>query len=474
MSRRDMMRTTLAASAGLLLSTTIASAEEEKKKTGKRIVVIGAGFAGLAAAYELAQAGYSVTVLEARNRVGGRVLSFNDVAAGKNVEGGGELIGSNHPTWVSYADKFKLTFLDVTEDENAESPIVLNGKRLTKEESEKLWEDMTEGLSRLNADAAKVDADEPWKSPDAKKLDLRSLAAWMDEQKFPENCKLGMTVQMAADNGVRTSLQSYLGNLTQIKGGGVEKFWTDSEVFRCKGGNQQLAAKLAAGIGSNRVLLNSPVDSIIENGKIISVKLADGKKIEADEVVLAVPPSVWQRIAMEPPLPAPLAPQMGSNVKHLATMKKGFWKENKMNPDCLTDGPVCMTWDGTDNQGAEGEMALVSFSGGPASEECRQWKPEERDAKYLAELEVAFPGAKQNFVKGRFMDWPSDQWTNASYSFPAPGQVTTMGPILREGQGRIHFAGEHACYAFVGYMEGALNSGASLARRMAKKDGLIQ
>jgi hypothetical protein len=70
------------------------------------------------------------------------------------------------------------------------------------------------------------------------------------------------------------------------------------------------------------------------------------------------------------------------------------------------------------------------------------------------------------------MDWPRDPWTNAGYSFPAPGQVTTVGPAMHKGLGKIHFAGEHTSYAFVGYMEGGLNSGASLARRIAARDGL--
>jgi monoamine oxidase len=78
-------------------------------------------------------------------------------------------------------------------------------------------------------------------------------------------------------------------------------------------------------------------------------------------------------------------------------------------------------------------------------------------------------------LKTRFMDWPSDAWVRASYSFPAPGQVTTMGPTLREGVGgHLHFAGEHTCYAFVGYMEGALNSGVSIARRLAQRDGVLK
>ena len=72
------------------------------------------------------------------------------------------------------------------------------------------------------------------------------------------------------------------------------------------------------------------------------------------------------------------------------------------------------------------------------------------------------------------MDWPSDPWVKASYSFPAPGQVTTQGPTFRQGLGRLHFAGEYTSYAFMGYMEGALNSGAAVARRIAVKDGVVK
>ena len=161
-----MLRVTLAGSAGLLVSNHLAFGQG---KPGKRIVVIGAGFSGLAAAYELVARGYDVTVVEARNRVGGRVITFNDFVPGKHVEGGGELIGSNHPTWVAYKDRFKLDFLDVTEEEDFEFPIVLDGKRLTSAESEKLWEEMDAALTLMNTDAKDIDADQPWRSRDAER-----------------------------------------------------------------------------------------------------------------------------------------------------------------------------------------------------------------------------------------------------------------------------------------------------------------
>ena len=101
LTRREMIQRSLAAAGALLISDQIAFALPQGK--AGRVVVVGAGFSGLAAAYELTRAGYEVTVVEARNRVGGRVISFSDIVPGKNVEGGGELIGSNHPAWVGYA-----------------------------------------------------------------------------------------------------------------------------------------------------------------------------------------------------------------------------------------------------------------------------------------------------------------------------------------------------------------------------------
>ncbi len=470
-SRREMLQQSLAAGAGLLLS---ARAGGTQSRAGARVVVIGAGFSGLAAAHELHAVGYDVTVVEARNRVGGRVLSFKDLVPGKNVEGGGELIGSNHPTWVAYKDRFGLEFLDVTEEKDFEFPIVLNGKRLSADDSEKLWEEMEAALNRMNADAAKIaDPYEPWTSPGADALDRRTLASWIASLDVSSLCKAGVDVMMTSDNGVRTAWQSYLGNLAMVKGGGLEKYWTETEVYRCKGGNQQLATKLASALPADRLLLRTPVTAVTMSDRLARVALANGTTLEADDVILTAPPRVWQKIAFEPPLPGQLVPQMGSNVKFLVALKGTFWRSAELAPDLLADGPIQLTWHATDGQAGPG-AALVAFSGGPAADMCREWPAAERTTRYLTELERVYKGIRASFVRARFMDWPADPWVRASYSFPAPGQVTTNGPTLRAGIGRLHFAGEHTCYAFVGYMEAALNSGAAVARALAVRDGLAK
>jgi monoamine oxidase len=473
-SRREILKLSLATGAGLLLSGNRLFAGEPAA-AGKRVAVLGAGFAGLAAAHELNAAGYDVTLIEARRRPGGRVLSFGDFVPGKNVEGGGELIGSNHPTWVAYADKFGLSFLDVGEDEEADAPIVLGGKRLDAEESAALWEAFEEALTAMNGDAEKIDADEPWKSPDAEALDKRSTASWIDAQGVSAPAKAAMHALLSSDNGVATAWQSYLGNLAQIKGGGIEKYWEESEVYRCKGGNDQLAKSLVATLPAAKVKLGVPASGVKLGEKAVAVSLADGSTVEADDVIVTVPPSVWNRISFDPPLPPALAPQMGVNVKFLAHVRKRFWEETKLSQYMLTDGPVSQTWDGTDAQPGDEGACLTGFSGAAAAQACRQWADGARTENYLVEMERVYKDLRKNFVKARFMDWPSEEWTGSSYSFPAPGQVTTVGPLLRGGiGGRIHFAGEHCCYAFVGYMEGALNSGAAVAKRLAKRDGVAK
>jgi monoamine oxidase len=345
-SRRDMIKRSLAAAGALLLS------ERFPIPLGAdagRVVIIGAGFSGLAAGYELSRAGYDVTIVEARNRVGGRVLSFSDLVPGKNVEGGAELIGSNHPAWIGYAKRFGLEFLDVSE-EDAESPIVLNGRRLSAAESEALWKELEQSFNTIVDDARGIDADRPWTAPDAEALDRRPLAAWIAALDASPLCKDAMKTMLTADNGVLTEWQSYLANLAMVKGGGLEKYWTETEVYRCKGGNQQLATRLAAAVGSDRVLTRTIVRAIAVTDNGVRVTLADRHVLEADHAVLTAPPSVWNRIAIDPLLPTTLAPQMASNVKCLIAVKTPFWRRADLGPDLLSDGPVNLTWHGTDGR----------------------------------------------------------------------------------------------------------------------------
>jgi len=472
--RRQFLKVSLAAGAGLMLSGTGLWANALRPSfAAKRIVVVGAGFSGLACAYELKAAGYDVTVVEAADRVGGRVLSFADFIPGRNVEGGGELIGSNHPMWVAYAEQFGLEFLDVTELEDGDFPIVVAGKRLTGEESLALYEELDAILNGMNEEAETINADEPWASPDAAALDKRSIAHWIAAQDCSDLCRAALIAMLGGDNAQAVDRQSYLGMLAAIKGGGGEPYWTESEVYRCKGGNQQLAHKLAGELGK-RVIIGLPVRKIESLADKAVVTCADGRTIECDDVVLTTPPTAWSSIELQPSMPGALRPQMGSAVKYLAHVKRRFWLDANTDPASLSDGDISWTWDATDEQPGDENACLTSFSGGPSAERARARKGDARDAAYRAAIEPVYPGFTENFVRARFMDWPGDRLTLAGYSFPAPGQVTTVGPLMQRPIGRVHLAGEHTCYKFVGYMEGGLTSGVQTARRLAARDGVLQ
>jgi monoamine oxidase len=460
LDRREFLKTTLAAAAGLLAGGTTFAAP---KRSARKVIIIGAGFAGLACAHELRARGCAVTILEARRRVGGRVLTFTDFVKGAQIEGGAELIGSNHPAWVGYAKKFKLGFRDVTEDE-AEFPVILGGKHLTAKESEALYEEMDQAYKTMNADARAVNADAPWQTANAEALDRRTTAQWLRGLNVSKVCKQALATELQNNNAVPLGRQSYLGNLTQVKGGGLEKYWTESEVYRCRSGNQSLATALARSVGEAQIRHETPVRSIRLLDDKVVVATAAGEVVEGDELVFTVPPGAWGRIHFSPGLPGGLHPQMGMGVKFLTAVRSRFWRKAKLAPDALTDGKIGMTWDATDNQSVKNGASLTGFSGGPAASSARRSEMWNSHAGLRNAMEEVYPGFKQECTGSRFMDWPADELVGGGYSFPAPGQVTTVGPLLVAAHGRLHLAGEHTCYKFVGYMEGALQSGIRVAR----------
>lgn len=473
-SRRDFLATSFAATAGLLSACSLSSGRS--RRHGKRVVVVGAGFAGLACAYELQCGGYDVMVVEARSQVGGRVRSSNQFVPGRNVEIGGELIGRNHPTWMRYRADLGLELLELSEDEQLEQPVWLDGRRLGRADASKLHREMDEVFAQIDADASLVVEDEPWRTPTARALDLRTSKQWIDALNASELCRKALAVELSANNGVPIEQQSYLGNLCQVKGGGGAKAYReDSETHRCKGGNQQLAWGLATRIGEARVRLGLPVTAIDYGDDTALVRCMDGSSMQCDDVVLAVPPGIWPKIEFRPALAELLRPQMGKGVKFFVPLQSRFWKANGCEQYVFGDGKVSMTWDSTDGQDGDDKVVMAAFSGAHAAEQCIALPAGERDQAYFAELERFHPGfAEQVAGKTLFMDWTREPWTKACYSFPAPGEVTSIGPMLHEGLGNLHFAGEHTCYKFVGYMEGALHSGAVLARRLAQRDGLIR
>lgn len=482
--RRDFLVKTAAIGAGLLISNRQCRISKAQSTDRQRVVVVGGGFAGLACAHEMLAAGYDVSVVEARNRIGGRVLSFRDMIPNRVVEGGAELIGSNHPTWVAYAEKFGLEFWDVTDDEDLSVPIHIGGRLLDDVTAERLYSRIEKVIDSLTNKAEPIDPEKPWKSANARRLDRQSVADWIAKLDESVLLKRLIGIEFASDNAVDNSKASMLAMLAAIQGGGGQRFWTESEVYRCQGGNDRLAQCLAESIGNPKIRLGDPVARIDYRRPVAMVRCASGAKYECDRVVLAVPSSVWGSIRFEPDLPDPLKQQqIGIAVKYLAQVKQRFWLEDDLSQYAITDGPISQTWESTDGQDTGGDdtteaaevfgaYGLTAFSGGPQAETCLGFNKATRDDDYAAEFEKIYPGFADQFLQARFMDWPREPNILAGYSFPGIGQITSIGQVLYDGLDRLQFCGEQTCFRFPGFMEGGLYSGVSLAKRIAAADGL--
>lgn len=445
-----------------------------------RAVVVGGGFGGMMAAACLCE-DYEVTVLEARERLGGRVFTQ---AGDQNrlIEAGAELIGYNHMLWLTLAEDFELGLSLLTDDDASafmglELPMVLDGRVIPPNELETIYDEMTDAFDRM-ADVALSMSNPftPWTAPDARDHDLKPLSRWIAEQPVLPLTKAALEAQFANNNGAPSAAQSYLANLALVAGGAMNDdkiaFFTESETVRCEEGNQSLAYALAGRVRDwgGRVLTSTAVTGVyVQGGSVLAV--TDSGDWSGDILVLATPPTLWPTVDGAP-IPAAYRPSMGIVVKYLSNVKNRFWLPQKYSPSSV-DNVYGMTWEGTDNQiGRALEFSL--FAGGPAAEHALAlW---EQDPALLhqfydqsiGKLYDGYVGAVEGTPE--FMHWPTDPWTRTGYSCPSPGQETTVAPLLSGSYAeRIWFAGEHACPAFFGYMEGALWSGFLAAQHVMGK-----
>ena len=220
-SRRRFLQASLAAGVALMLPQRQTTAQSISRP---RVFIIGAGFAGLSCAYQLHRAGADVLVLEARNRLCGRVLTLGNVIPGQLIEGGAELVGGNHPTWMAYAKEFGLTMRDVSDDDDLASPLLINGKSYANQAANRLFAEMDKALALMNSDARFINRDRPWLTADAARLDQRSLADVASHWSVEPDVRAAALALLANDSATNPSEASYLGILSTIAGAALRPF----------------------------------------------------------------------------------------------------------------------------------------------------------------------------------------------------------------------------------------------------------
>ncbi|MBR0969378.1 MULTISPECIES: flavin monoamine oxidase family protein [Bradyrhizobium] len=459
-----------------------------------KVAIVGGGFAGLMAASELV-AHCDVTLFEARDRFGGRVFSKKKPSG--IVEAGGELIGYNHPLWLGQAKRFELGLSVITSDTSFDAleldmPLFLDGDKLSEGQMKRVYHEMDDAFGKLSRWAGRIDPRKPWRAKGAKKLDARTIAEWIASLDCSKLTRHAMEEQFSNDAGQPTTEQSFLANLAVIAGGRmkdqIDAFFTQTETLRCSEGNQELAIRLARDIRDKGASthLSTPVRAIRIDREGVTLDLgtsgndAPRTTFAADYAVLAIPPSLWPdspdaKIAITPPLPHDYYVSMGTAVKYLSPLKKRFWIGEGLAPTAISNR-FGVTWEGTDNQIAPPErpVELSLFAGADVAKEAlKHYQPGDQtriDAFYARQIGGVYKGYVEHLAgEPEFMAWPRDEWTAAGYSCPAPGEVCRAGPLLARGfEDRLFFAGEHTCFAYFGYMEGALQSGQTVAAAIIK------
>jgi monoamine oxidase len=251
-----------------------------------------------------------------------------------------------------------------------------------------------------------------------------------------------------------------------VKGGGLADYFEISETHRAAGGNDSLATAIAKKLG-DRVKLRTPIAKVERTKSGVKMTTGDGQTIDADAVILATPPTAWEKIDFSPPLPATLRPQFGMNTKLIVRVDDKDAKDifGDLSSDMAGDGLVQYGWISGHNEGRG--LAYTMFNGSEQARALREMSNEDRTKKACASLAPAYPKLAAAVKKDIFVDWPGMPRVRGSYSFPAPGEVTKFGPTLFDGvkdeNAPLLFAGEHTGYAFPGYMEAALASGVRAA-----------
>jgi len=445
------------------------------------VVVVGSGLAGLAAARRLVTLGHEVTVVEARERVGGRTegLVLDD---GTPLELGGQWLGEGHTRMHELVRELGLSTFRTWNDEG-QLLLELQGKRSTMKPrkgavpriSPFALADLAQGLLRFERLAARTDLERPWLTSGAEVLDGQTWESWIRRNL---RTKAGRAYFHVACEAIWAAEASDVSLLHAL-------FYTHSNADletliavdrgaqrdRVTGGSVKVAEAMAAALGE-QVVLGRPVRRIEHDSHGVRVIARDGSEYRGEAAVVTLPPALAGRLEYYPPLPSwrdQLTQRMpaGSVIKTYAIYPEPFWRNDGLNGQAVSDtGPVKVTFDNSPPSGRPG--VLMGFIEG---KEARTWarrgEAERRDAvigcfvRYFGRAAVR-PG---QYIE---RDWMAEEFTRGCYGAHfAPGVWTSYGEAWRAPVGRIHWAGAECSPKWNGYMEGAVRSGEAAAETVA-------
>ena len=437
----------------------------------RTVTVIGAGLAGLSAAYDLHRAGWNVTVLEARDRVGGRVYSVRSFSNGLVAEGGGEFMEDRHTRMLAYAKHFNLQLGRVGSWQRQDGDWgAFDGKsgRLADEnvwgtnlheEIEKMWDEVCRLAKYV------PDPKQPQTSREAERLDAQSALDWINSLDAHPIAKNYFSQHIRSEYTAEPECFSLL-DLARNS----SMYYSTAERhlnWRVVGGNDLIPRALADALPDVR--MNAVVTSIriLPDEVAVTYKQADSHlTVSSAFAVLAIPLTTARLIDFNSSLPSAHQRMVneisyGAVTKVMIQYRKRFWDQAGWNGRLTTDSPIVITWLATSHIESE-DGIITAYTGGGPGARLAALSDEERIQVAVGEIEKVFPGSSDLIEHTATVAWPNEPFTRGSYMALAPGEVTAHWGTLFEPAGRLFFAGEHAT-AIQGYMEGAVESGQRVA-----------
>lgn len=443
----------------------------------RTVTVIGAGLAGLSAAYELQRAGWKVIVLEARDRVGGRVYSLRGFSDGLVAEGGGEFIEESHTRMLAFAREFHLQLGRVGSWQGEDRDWASFGGKAGPMSAAGIWGvDLHQEVERIWLALAELgklvpDPHRPQEARAAERLDRQSAADWIASLDAHPLAKQAFIQHIRSEYTCEPERQSLL-DLARNASMYYSSLKRNAN-YRVIGGNDLIPRALAE--RSPDLRLNAPVRSVRTLPDEVVVTYQHGNsyvEVSSAFAVLAIPLTTARLVEFDPPLPAAHRDLVsglayGAVTKVLVEYRTRFWDERGWNGRLVTDGPIVYTWHATSHL-EHRHGVLTAYTGGGPGARLAALSDEERIRCAVEEIERVFPGSSDLIEQTATVAWPNEPYTRASYAAFAPGQVTAYWQTLFEPAGRLFFAGEHAT-PIQGFMEGAVESGQRVARTILSR-----